>query len=65
MKNEFTYLAELLEEEFEANPCADNYETYLDVKEFVDDFDELDAETICFMRDEYKLYAKKYDLRFY
>lgn len=65
LKRNFWYLLEELEDDFKENPCADNYEVYLDVKEFLEDYDELDVETICWMRDEYRLYAKKYDLRFY
>ena len=65
LKRNFWYLLEELEDDFLENPCADNFEIYLDVKEFLEDYDKLDVETIKRMRDEYRLYAKKYDLRFY
>jgi len=65
LKREFSYLLEELEDDFLEDPCADNYERYLDVKEFLEDYDELDVKTICWMRDEYRLYARKYNLRFY
>ena len=65
LKREFSYLLEELEDDFLEDPCADNYERYLDVKEFLEDYDDLDVKTICWMRDEYRLYARKYNLRFY
>lgn len=65
LKRNFSYLLEELENDYLENPCADNEEVYLDVKMFLDDYDELDVDTICWMRDEYRLYAKKYELRFY
>lgn len=65
MKRNFWYLLEELEDDYLENPCADNEELYLDIKGFLEDYDSLDVKTICRMRDEYRLYAKKYDLRFY
>ena len=65
MKRNFWYLLEELEDNYLEDPCADNEERCLDVKWFLEWFDEADDKAICLMRDEYKLYAKKYDLRFY
>lgn len=65
MKRNFEHLLEELEDDYLENPSADNEDVYLDVKWFVDDFDNATDEHVCMMRDDYRLYARKYGLRFY
>lgn len=64
-KNAFETLSEELEDDYLENPCADNEDLLWDVTTFLRDYDELEDETIKWMVLEYKLFWRKYGIKFY
>ena len=64
-KNAFEELQEELECDYLEDPCADNEELLYDVTQFLEDFEELEDATLRWMAQEYRLFFKKYEIRFY
>lgn len=65
IKNAFEELQDELECDYLEDPCADNEEILYDVTEFLKEFDDLDNETISWFVNDYRLFFKKYEIRFY
>lgn len=64
-KNAFETLKDELEDEYLENPCANNEELLYDVTTFLNDYEELNDDTVKWMVLDYNPFWEKYGIRFY